>query len=107
MSVTNARASDQALRNDYGPPGDYDPRQFGGSNIYTSPGLMWNELRLELGDDEFFRIARSWLTENDGTSVTREQLFDHWEKETGRELSAFFDAWITGRTTPQPGVPKA
>ncbi|WP_374456827.1 M1 family metallopeptidase [Nocardioides sp.] len=107
VSVTNARASDQALRNDYGPPGDYDPRQFGGSNIYTSPGLMWNELRLELGDDEFYRIARSWLTENDGTSVTREQVFDHWEKETGRELSAFFDAWITGRTTPQPGVPKA
>jgi aminopeptidase N len=38
--------------------------------------------------------------------VTREQIFDHWEKETGRELSAFFDRWIAGRTTPKPGVPK-
>lgn len=105
-SVAGARASDQALRDQYGPPGDYDPRQFGGSNIYTSPALMWNELRVALGDDEFYRIARSWLTENDGASVTRQQLFDHWEKESGRELSAFFDAWITGRTTPRPGVPK-
>ncbi len=107
VSLANARSADQGLRDTYGPPGDYDPRQFGGSNIYTTPGLMWNELREELGDDEFYRIARSWLTENDGASVTREKIFEHWERETGRELSAFFDAWITGRTTPQPGVPKA
>jgi aminopeptidase N len=68
---------------------------------------MWNELRTELGDEEFYAIARSWLTENDNTSATREQIFDHWEKETGRELSGFFDAWITGRRTPAPGVPAA
>jgi aminopeptidase N len=106
-SVRNARFADQGLRDDYGPPGDYDPRQFGGSNIYTTPALMWNELRVELGDDEFYRIATSWLAAHDNTSVTREQIFTHWEKETGRELSAFFDAWITGPRTPKPGVPKA
>lgn len=66
---------------------------------------MWNELRVALDDDEFYRIARSWLRKNDNTSVTREQIFAHWEKETGRELSAFFDAWITGPTTPRRGVP--
>jgi aminopeptidase N len=103
-SVAGARAADQGLRDAYGPPGDYDPRRFGGSNIYTTPGLMWNELRVELGDEEFFRVARSWLTDNDNTSVSREQLYDHWEEETGLELTAFFDAWITGRTTPKPGV---
>lgn len=106
-SVRNARFADQGLRDDYGPPGDYDPRQFGGSNIYTTPALMWNELRVELGDDEFYRIATAWLAAHDNTSVTREQVFEHWEKETGRELSAFFDAWITGPRTPKPGVPKA
>jgi aminopeptidase N len=106
-TVRSARGADQGLRDQYGPPGDYDPRQFGGSNIYYTPALMWNELRTELGDEEFYAIARSWLTENDNTSATREQIFDHWEKETGRELSAFFDAWITGRRTPEPGVPKA
>ncbi len=102
-----ARAADQGLRDEYGPPGTYDPKQFGGSNIYYSPALMWNELRVELGDDEFFRIATSWLTENDNTSVTREQVVEHWESETGRELSDFFAAWITGARTPTPGVPKS
>ncbi len=104
-TVRISRAGDQTLRDDYGPPGAYDPQRFGGSNIYYPPALMWNELRVELGDDEFFRIARSWLAAHDNTSVTREQIFEHWESETGRELSTFFDGWITGRTTPRPGVP--
>ena len=106
-TVRTARAGDQGLRDEYGPPGAYDPRQFGGSNIYHPPALMWNELRRELGDDEFYRIARSWLEQHASTSVSREQVFAHWEAETGRELSAFFDRWITGRTTPRPGVPGA
>ncbi|WP_165807110.1 M1 family metallopeptidase [Nocardioides currus] len=106
-TIREWRAIDQDLRDQYGPPGAYDKAQFGGSNIYYSPGLMWNELRLELGDDEFFRIARSWLASRDNTSATREDIYAHWEKETGRELSAFFDAWITGETTPAPGVPAA
>ena len=105
-SIDSARAADRGLRDDYGPPGAYDPRQFGGSNIYYTPALMWNELRTALGDDEFYRIARSWLTAHDGTSVTREQLYRHWEKETGLELSGFFDRWISGRTTPRPGIPR-
>ena len=104
-TLRRARQLDQQLRDDYGPPGAYDPRQFGGSNIYYSPALMWNELRVELGDDRFFAIARSWLAEHDNRSVTRQEIYDHWERETGRELSAFFDAWIEGRTTPAPGVP--
>ncbi|NPD04246.1 M1 family metallopeptidase [Nocardioides sp. zg-1308] len=106
-SLRSARASDQQLRDAYGPPGDYDPRQFGSSNIYYTPALMWNELRRALGDDEFYRVARSWLSENDNTSASREQIYAHWEDETGLELSAFFDRWITGRTTPRPGVPGA
>lgn len=106
-SLQNGRATDQQLRDDYGPPGAYDPRQFGSTNIYVTPGLMWNELREALGDEEFLRIARSWLAAHDGTSVSREQVYEHWERETGRELSAFFDRWITGRRTPAPGVPKA
>jgi aminopeptidase N len=105
-SLRDARAADQQLRDEYGPPGAYDPRQFGGSNIYYPPALMWNELRRALGDDEFYAVARSWLADHDNTSASRTQLYDHWEQATGRELSAFFDRWIMGRRTPAPGVPR-
>jgi aminopeptidase N len=98
------RAEDQSLRDTYGPPGDYDPRQFGGSNIYYSPAVMWDELRRELGDERFFEIARSWLKAHDNGSATRQQAYDHWESESDLELTAFFDAWITGRTTPPEGL---
>ena len=70
--IARWRGLDQGLRDDYGPPGDYDKAQFGGSNIYYSPALMWNELRLELGDDEFFRIARSWLAATTTSPSTRD-----------------------------------
>ncbi len=103
-TMADWRALDQSLRDDYGPPGDYDPAQFGSSNIYYSPAVMWNELRLELGDDEFFSVARAWLVAQDNRSVTRDDLYAHWEAETGLELSAFFDAWILGRRTPPPGL---
>ena len=91
---------DEELRAEFGPPGAYDPKQFGGSNIYYCPALMWNELRVRLGDDKFFATSRAWLDANDNGSVSREDIFAFWEDETGQELSSFFDAWIMGRTTP-------
>ena len=103
-TIASWRSIDQQIRDDFGPPGDYDPTQFAGSNVYYCPALMWNELRLELGDDAFFEVARSWLAAHDNESVTREDIYAHWEKETGLELSAFFDAWILGDTTPPSGL---
>ena len=104
QQVDEWRAQDQSLRDIYGPPGDYDPQQFGGSNIYYSPAVMWDELRRELGDEKFFEIARSWLADHDNSSATRQQVFDHWEAESGLELTDFFDAWITGSRTPPAGA---
>ncbi len=86
---------------DDGPAGDYDAGSFGAGNIYYCPALMWDELRQRVGDDEFWRIARSWLDANAGTATTRELLYDHWEKATGLELSSFFDGWILGATMPE------
>lgn len=103
-TIEQWRGADQQLRDKYGPPGDYDPRQFGGSNIYWSPAVMWDELRREVGDEAFFELARTWLTDHDNRSVTRQQIYDHWESGTGLELNAFFDAWITGSTTPPRGL---
>lgn len=105
LSLQRARSLDQDLRDAYGPPGDYRPGDFGTSNVYYCPALMWNELRVALGDEEFFRIARAWLAARDNTAVSREQVFDFWEAETGLELTDFFDAWITGARTPARGVP--
>lgn len=92
---------DQQLRDEYGPPGDWERDAFGGSNIYYSPALMWHELRLELGDELFWSVVSDWPREHDNQSVDRDRLYDFLEERTDRELSSFFDAWIMGGTTPE------
>jgi aminopeptidase N len=92
------------LEDDYraesGPPAAYDPGEFGEGNIYYGPALMWHELRERLGDDEFFRLVRAWPLARDNTSTGRDDYLAWIEAETGEELSAFFDAWLLGETTP-------
>ena len=91
---------DQQLRDQAGPPGDYDPEAFGSSNIYYCPALMWHELRQELGDREFWRLVRAWPRQHAYGNANRDQWIDWIERETGRELSDFFDAWLLGTSTP-------
>jgi aminopeptidase N len=92
---------DQQFRNEAGPPGDYDPDAFGESNIYYCPALMWHELRQKVGDETFWRLVREWPQSRAFGNATRTEWFDWWEQESGQELTAFFDAWIDGATTPR------
>lgn len=91
---------DQALRDQAGPPGNYDPRQFAAANVYYSPALMWHELRQRVGDEVFWDTMRAWPREHDNGNAGRRALVAHVEESTGEELSAFFDAWLLSDTTP-------
>ncbi len=94
-------AFDAQLRQASGPPGAYDPGQFGEGNVYYSPALMWNQLRHRVGDQEFWSLVRAWPAEHAGESVTRAQYYAWLEDRTGLRLRGFFRAWIMGATTPQ------
>ena len=91
---------ERQVRLESGPPGAYDKGEFGAANVYYGPALMWNELRHNVGDTEFWRLVKEWPTVHADGNATREQFFDWVEAETGQELSAFFEDWIMGRTTP-------
>jgi aminopeptidase N len=83
-----------------GPPADYDLDKWGSGNIYYGPALMWHELRQQIGDEEFFEVVRAWPESQENRSSNRETLYEFFEKQTGEELSAFFDAWLLGEQTP-------
>lgn len=83
-----------------GPPADYDLDKWGSSNIYYGPALMWHELRQRVGDRAFFDVIRAWPAKQENRSSNRETLYRFFEKRTGEELSAFFDAWLLGEQTP-------
>jgi aminopeptidase N len=88
------------MRRESGPPADYDPAQFGEGNIYYGPALMWHELRKRLGDDMFFEMVREWPEARSDKNSGREDYLAWIEEQTGKELTAFFDAWLLGEKTP-------
>jgi aminopeptidase N len=90
------------LRAQAGPPADYDLRTFGEGNIYYGPALMWNELRHQLGDREFWSMVRAWPRAHDDGNADRAEMTSWISKRTGRDLGDFFDAWLLGKTTPFP-----
>ncbi len=83
-----------------GPPGNYDVDNWGSGNVYYSGALMWHELRQLVGDSVFFKAVRGWPRSQDNRSSNREALERYFEKRTGEELSALFDAWLLGEQTP-------
>jgi aminopeptidase N len=93
-------SAEPGMRAESGPPGNYDPTTFGQGNIYYGPALMWHELRKKLGDDRFWAMVKKWPSVNRLGNATREQYLGWIEKETGEELTAFFDAWLLGEETP-------
>ncbi len=100
QSIARWEDVEERTRKSAGPPGAYEPTKFGEANIYLGPAFMWHELREQIGERKFLRILREWPTVSAGSGATREEYFDWLEEETGEELTAFFDAWILGETTP-------
>ncbi|WP_215812695.1 M1 family metallopeptidase [Pimelobacter sp. 30-1] len=88
------------LRAGAGPPGDYDPQQFGDGNIYYGPAVMWQELRKKIGDDRFFALLKDWPASRENRSTDRADYLAWIEKETGEDLGAFFDAWLLDKQSP-------
>jgi aminopeptidase N len=107
-SVMNQWAlRESGARKRSGPPGNYDPREFGEINIYYGPALMWHELRRRIGDKAFWSMVRKWPRVHAEGNATREQFLSWVEKETGEELSSFFNAWLMGRRTPHRATGRA
>ncbi len=75
----------------------FSPNQYGGA------GLVVEALRRTIGDEAFDRLIREWLGRHSGTSVTTDDFTALAEEVSGRDLDAFFDAWL--RSTKMPDLP--
>jgi aminopeptidase N len=91
---------DQDLRDLYGPPGAYVKDEFASANVYLCAGLMWHRLRGRLGAETFDRLVRRWPQSHVNTNADRADLVRWWERQSGAELSAFFDRWLNSPESP-------
>lgn len=95
-------AEDQSYRDEAGPPAAWDPDQFGQSNIYVPPGVMWHELRTQLGDEVFWEMTRAWpYAAGDAfVSTGREEYWAWLSEQAGGDLTPFLTEWLLGETEP-------
>ncbi|MCF3963855.1 M1 family metallopeptidase, partial [Streptomyces fuscigenes] len=74
--------------------------------VYDGSALVLYALRQEVGADTFSRIERDWVRENRDSSASTADFAALASRDSGRDLTAFFQTWLYGaKTPPMPGHP--
>jgi aminopeptidase N len=71
-----------------------------GTGVYDGGGMVLHALRLEVGDDAFFEMLRQWVARYGGASATSADFRSLASEIAGRDLDAFFDAWLSSPDPP-------
>ncbi len=66
--------------------------------------MTLHALRLEVGDDDFFEILRTWADSQAGGNVTTNEFIALAEQISGQDLDALFDAWLFTSGKPDVGA---
>ncbi|WP_329378519.1 M1 family metallopeptidase [Streptomyces sp. NBC_01351] len=75
--------------------------------VYDGSALILYALRQEIGTAAFDRIQRRWVTEHRDSVAGTEDFVRLASQEAGRDLKAFLEPWLYGKTTPaMPGHPE-
>ena len=85
----------------WGPPGDPGPAGLFDSTVYIRGALTLHQLRLTVGDDDFFEILRTYASRFADSTVDTAGFVAVAEEISGRELGDLFDAWLYGDRTPE------
>lgn len=71
--------------------------------VYERGALTLQALRLEVGDQAFFRTMKAWVRRFKGKSATTEDFVALASEVAGRDLGDLFSSWLD--ETPQPELP--
>ena len=64
------------------------------SAIYFRGAMTLHQLRVRVGNADFFEILRRWAQSREGDNVTTAQFIALAERVSGENLDRFFDAWL-------------
>ncbi len=85
--------------------GDPGPDHLFDFPIYVRGAMTLHQLRVTVGDADFFSILRRWATSRAGGNVTTRQFIRLAERISGQDLDALFDVWLF--TPEKPALPAA
>jgi hypothetical protein len=85
--------------------GDPGPEKLFDFAVYLRGAMTLHQLRLTVGDDDFFRILRRWTSAQEDGNVTTGEFVRLAERISDQELDALFDEWLF--TSEKPALPTA
>ncbi len=94
------RAHRWAKQAEIGPPVDPGVGAVFGGATYGRGPLVLHALRMEVGDERFFQILRTWVKRYFNSTATSADFIALSEEVAGRELDGVFDAWLFSETVP-------
>ncbi len=81
-----------------------DPRLYSHS-VYVKAGLMFTDLRKQIGDEAFFQGLQSYFQQNIYEIGTREEIRSAFEAASGQSLESFFQGYSLQPEPPAPQAP--
>jgi len=74
--------------------GEPAPDDLFNRGVYVRGALTLHALRLQVGDEVFFEILRTYAAEFEDSTATTDDFIALAERVSGEDLSGFFDAWL-------------
>jgi hypothetical protein len=87
--------------------GDPGPDHLFDFPIYGRGAMTLHQLRLAVGDADFFRILRRWAASQANGNVTTAEFIRLAERVSGENLDALFDAWLFTPSKPDLAAPRS
>ena len=78
------------------PPGEPPADDLFNISVYYWGAMTLHALRLQVGDEAFFEIMRTYYDRYKYSNATTADFIAIAEEISGQELSAFFDSWLYG-----------
>lgn len=82
------------------PPGNPPADNLFNGGVYVWGGLTLHALRLEVGDEVFFEILRTYHERYQGGNATTDGFIAIAEEVSGKDLREFFDNWLYSAKIP-------
>lgn len=98
--VTDVYNEVKAYPDFYPPPGDPASNDLFNGGVYLRGGLTLHALRLEVGDDAFFEIIRTYYDRYKFGNAVTEDFIAVAEEISGKDLDDFFNAWLYDEELP-------
>ncbi|GIH04381.1 peptidase [Rhizocola hellebori] len=71
------------------------------ASVYQRGGMTLHQLRKQIGDDKFFELLKTWVSEQHDGLATTDEFIALAQKISGKDLDQFFQDWLFTKSRPE------